>query len=114
MASELADWLGRREPRPPAEIRSLLAADLPGADPAPGELVEAALERLRRARREPAERSAAFELLAADAWLTYACEAAVDPATGSEAAGGEGADWALPDPEASLGRILARVADAAT
>lgn len=81
-------WLDGRDPAAPAELRSLVAEDLDGREPLPERLAEAALRRLWAARRHPGERGAAFDLLAADAHLTYACEAAVDshPADGEEGA----------------------------
>lgn len=82
-------WLDGRDPVPPMELRSRLDDDLGGTDPLAVRFTEAAVRRLRRARERPGGRAAAFDLLAADAYLTYACEAAVDP--GALSAGPEGA-----------------------
>jgi hypothetical protein len=58
-------------------------------------LLEGGLAELGRARAEPGRvRRSAFHLLAADALVTYACEAALEHA----------------DPEEALRRVLERVA----
>lgn len=101
-------WLDGREPLPPVELRSRLDDDLGGTDPLAARLTEAAVRRLRRARERPGERAAAFDLLAADAYLTYACEAAVDP--GARPAGPAEVG---PGPEEILLETLRVVADRA-
>lgn len=72
------DWLDARRPAVPDGLREWLAVEgevpLSVADLA--DLGIAALDRAEVARR--LDRHAAFELLAADAFVTYACEAAVD------------------------------------
>jgi hypothetical protein len=50
----------------------------PGVGPVPERLAAAGLEALCRVVTQPSTRSLAVALLAADALLTYACEAAVD------------------------------------
>jgi hypothetical protein len=93
--SSLSDWLDRRRPRPPVELeRALLDADDGagdgGRDPTEA-LAERARGRLGRALGRPGRvRESAFELLAADALLTYACEAALE----------------APDPDAALTGLL--------
>lgn len=74
----LGDWLDARRPAVPEGLREWLAVD---GDPALSvaaltDLGIAALDRAEVSRR--LDRRAAFRLLAADAFLTYACEAAVD------------------------------------
>lgn len=101
-------WLDGRDPPPPVELRSRLDDDLGGTAHLAARLTEAAVRRLRQARARPGERAAAFDLLAADAYLTYACEAAVDP--GVRSAGTEGAG---PGTEEILRETLRAVADRA-
>lgn len=101
-------WLDGREPVPPTELRSRLDDDMGGTDPLVVRFTEVAVRRLGRARQRPGERAAAFDLLAADAYLTYACEAAVDP--GARSAGPEAAG---PGAEEILLETLRVVADRA-
>lgn len=81
-----ADWLATRQPRPPDALAARIAALLDGG-PSWGDLVEmhlSAADRTLRAllTRKATDRSAALDLLAADALVTYAFEAASDdPAT---------------------------------
>lgn len=100
----LADWLERRRPRPPDDLgRRVTRAvgDVAHAGPevdrgvadvdrevtevedpepnAPQMLLVAAVRRLDAARARPGRvRESAFELLTADALVTYACEAALE------------------------------------
>jgi len=88
--SELRAWLAGRTPAPPDAFRLPLAE----AEGDPRErLTDAAVAALDRALAGTGERGGAYDLLAADALLTYACEHAAS---------------AL-DPEAELLRILARI-----
>lgn len=71
-------FLALRAPAPPSALGRWLAAGAPAGNAAQG-LVRQGLEELARARRVPGKvRSSAWHLLAADALLTYACEAAMD------------------------------------
>lgn len=74
----LGAWLAARRPAVPEGLKEWLAVDdhpaVSVADLA--DLGIAALDRAEVSRR--LDRHAAFQLLAADAFLTYACEAAVD------------------------------------
>ena len=79
-------WLSSRRPEPP----DALAPRLRPADAAGGDRVEslarAARASLDRACATPGPvREAAFDLLAADALFTYACEAALESAAPAEA-----------------------------
>lgn len=81
--SSLERWLAGRSPRPPAELEEALSAegdaDVQGPEARAEVLGERARARLLRALEEPGRvRESAFELLAADALLTYACEAALE------------------------------------
>lgn len=81
--NELARWLDERTPAMPSELRAALdaaveAAGPSDADPLPDRLAGAGLATLARVARATAQRSTAMELLAADALLTYACEAAAE------------------------------------
>lgn len=75
-------WIGSSRPEVPPELMPWLAGAPEDADVRG--LAEAALEALERSeatpRGEADDRSRAFHLLAADALLTYACQAALtDP-----------------------------------
>ena len=77
--TDLAAWISRRRPRPPEPLRRWLEQAGPtGASPC-RTLLGAALASLERALLNPGRiRSSAFDLLGADALLTYACEAALE------------------------------------
>jgi hypothetical protein len=79
--SAALEWLARREAPPPLLERRIRRAierlDQP-ADSIVHTLADAALMCLRDAGRGGDQRSTANELLAADAMLTYACEAAAE------------------------------------
>ena len=74
----LGDWLEARRPAVPDALKGRLAVedDLPVSATGLAALGIAALDRADVTRK--LDRHAAFELLAADAFLTYACEAAAD------------------------------------
>jgi hypothetical protein len=86
----LSGWLAGRTPAPPAEL-SLPPLDAEG-DPRE-RLAEEAAAALARALSGKGERDGAYDLLTADALITYACEHAAS----------------APDPEAALLRILSRI-----
>ena len=71
-------WLAPRLADAPARLRErmLHALPRPAVDPIPEQLAAAALDCLRAAMHNPSERASALDLLAADALLTHACEAA--------------------------------------
>ncbi len=83
--TDAATWISRRRPRPPDPLVHWLdQAGVTG--PAPRRaLLRPAIEALERVLLNPGRiRSSAFDLLGADALLTYACEAALetrDPAS---------------------------------
>lgn len=72
-------FLAARAPTPPEALgRWLEGAALDGVEPLEG-LTRAGLDALDSARATPGRvRNSAFHLLAADALLTYACEAALE------------------------------------
>jgi hypothetical protein len=74
---ELLDWLDNRRPTPPTALRAHLeAAVTDGAEPLPQHLARLGAELLARVARNPAGgRELALDLLAADAFVTYAFEA---------------------------------------
>jgi hypothetical protein len=74
---ELLEWVGTRRPAPPAALRAHLeAAAADGAEPLPQHLARLGGELLARVARHPAGgRELALDLLAADAFVTYAFEA---------------------------------------
>jgi hypothetical protein len=112
--TDLDRWLDDRRPAPPPSLRRALEsavtrwaseADASVAEPAHGaaaglaagrvaeRLADAGLAVLGRIAAEPSTRGAALDLLAADALLTYACEAAAE----AEAHGDAGAVARLTD-----------------
>ena len=73
-------WLDARPPAP-AGVRAIIDELLAGTDPAltlPDRLAAAGLAALEQVVARPSERRTAPTLLAADALLTYACEAAAE------------------------------------
>jgi len=74
---DLLEWLGARRPAPPAVLRAHLEAVVAdGAEPLPQHLARLGAELLVRVARNPAGgRELALDLLAADAFVTYAFEA---------------------------------------
>ena len=92
--TEARAWLDARHPRPPASLRAAMARalDRSAAEPAgvlssparaahgspAGRLAGAALAALREVVGGEGGRASAADLLAADALLTYACEAAAE------------------------------------
>lgn len=72
------DWLDARRPAVPDGLKAWLAieGEVPLSVAVLADLGISALDRAEVARR--LDRHAAFQLLAADAFLTYACEAAVE------------------------------------
>lgn len=92
----LSEWIGARVETPPSGFVQRLASERSVDGSVCEVLVEEARARLQSALKEPNEsREAAFGLLAADAYATYACEAAADSA----------------DVEEALRRILSQVAN---
>jgi len=87
----LSDWLRGRTPEVPRPLlEALLKVDRRGAVADPVTLADLGCDAISRALRNPGrQRRAAFDLLAGDAFLTYACEAVVeetaDPKAGLEA-----------------------------
>ena len=79
-------WLSARTPPVPDELRAWLTADDSSASheervSLTGHLVKAGLVHLEEAAARPGrDREAAYRLLAADALITYACEAASEAA----------------------------------
>jgi hypothetical protein len=92
--SRLGGWLEGRRPPPPMALGAWLGnVELAGAEYE--QLAEVGVAALARARSRPGRvRESAFDLLAADALISYACEAALEDE----------------DPTAALGAILERVA----
>ncbi len=76
----LLDWLEARRPAPPAALGACLAAGLTDAElPLPEHLAELGSRSLARvAGRPEGGRELALDLLAADAFITYAFEAQAD------------------------------------
>lgn len=94
-----AVWVAGRTPAPPGELRERLHRTLESSERSGPALhltlAHAAEEELERARRRsPRDREAAYDLLAADALVTYACEAALE----------------LAEPEAALRELIRRCA----
>lgn len=74
-----AEWLSARDPAPPAPLRAALEEAVGTTSPDARELAELARRELAAAGRVSGRvRTSAFQLLTADALLTYACEAALE------------------------------------
>jgi len=84
MRSQVLAWLETRRPAPPAVLREhLVAAVTDAPDGLPEHLARIGGELLGRVAREPAGgRELALDLLAADAFVTYAFEAQAELAVG--------------------------------
>jgi hypothetical protein len=85
-ASAARGWLDARAPGVPPRLLARMRGAVAEAEPAPdvpAQLGEAALSCLRSALAHGADRAAALDLLAADALLTYACEAAAEQEPGA-------------------------------
>ncbi|MHB1192538.1 MAG: hypothetical protein ACYC6F_05775 [Longimicrobiales bacterium] len=77
---DVRSFLSRRTPPPPEALSARLLAGARGLEPTRG-LTEQAVEELASSRaRAGRARESAWHLLAADALITYACEAALDGA----------------------------------
>ena len=81
------DWLATRTPPAPDELKAWLKIPDDGAEPdggvasLPGRLVAGGLAHLDEAVAKPGrDREGAYQLLAADALITYGCEAASEAA----------------------------------
>ena len=86
-ALTLETWLARRLESAPPELAEAVWPLVRGRlEEGEDGLIQAALDALVTAAQGEATRSAAVTLLAADAILTYALEAAADPALGGSAA----------------------------
>jgi hypothetical protein len=81
---ELLAWLDGRRPAPPAALRAHLEAAITDApERTPEHLARLGRELLRRVTRHPTGgRELALDLLAADAFVTYAFEAQAEADTG--------------------------------
>ncbi|MEM7415355.1 MAG: hypothetical protein AAF389_07660 [Gemmatimonadota bacterium] len=73
-------WLDRQRPAPPPELVVAIVRALDDVDPTdPDALSDASRTLLSAARARPGRvRESAFDLLAADALITYACIAMLD------------------------------------
>ena len=94
----IAEWIDRRDRPVPAAFRSFLTAEGPVSV---ADLLDAAETELRAYHAgDMRDREAAFALLAADAYLTYACLRAVTGSGPDELAGITeriaGAPWTNP------------------
>ncbi len=93
--TDVLAWLGGRTPTPPDDLRCRLEAAVE-AEPTSGQragervdvLEDAGVLRLDAAVARPGrERASAFELLLADALISYACEAALEAEAPEEVLG---------------------------
>jgi hypothetical protein len=87
-AADLLHWLGEREPAPPTALRARLERVVDdSAEPLPEHLARLGRELLAAvAARPDGGRDLALDLLAADAFVTYAFEAQADSGVGGLAA----------------------------
>jgi hypothetical protein len=87
--TELGRWLDDRHPAAPRPLRQAILAAVRHGDPGAGTVAErlaaAGLDALARVVAQPSTRPRALELLAADALITYACEAAIEEGGGADA-----------------------------
>lgn len=84
--STISHWIDTRVTIPPPGFTRRLASEREMGDRVSAVFVEEGLAALRASLREPSgSREAAFGLLAADAFATYACEAAADSGQVDEA-----------------------------
>jgi hypothetical protein len=89
--SSVAEWIGSRVPPVPANFAPFLVPGDPKAPADPSALSREAREALADSLAlDPSDREAAFRLLAADGFATWACEAALE----------------VDDPDAVLAEIL--------
>lgn len=92
----LEEWMGRRIPKIPEPFLPYLVPGDPRVHEGAEALMDAGSESIHRALASPGRnRVAAFHLLAGDALLTYACEAAAEEE----------------DPGPLLGDLLIRLGD---
>jgi hypothetical protein len=83
--SDVRTWMEARQPLAPMDLQPWLQGDL-GSGPMSQQIALLARTALDEARAKPGRvRESAFHLLAADALVTYACEAALDEADPSTA-----------------------------
>jgi len=83
--SDVTTWIESRQPPAPMDLRPWLRTDV-GSGPTAQRILRMARAALDDARANPGRvRESAFHLLAADALVTYACEAALDEADPSTA-----------------------------
>ena len=97
MSADVDGWLADRLDEVPEELRTWLEAEhADGGEPeVTDELIRRGLAALAGAMARPGrDRKAAFRLLAADAYLTYACEAALEDS----------------EPEPALRELVGRIA----
>src|SRR2546428_885670 len=98
---EVLAWLDERRPAPPPALRAHLeAAVVDAPDPLPEHLARLGSDLLARVASHPAGgREVALDLLAADAFVTYAFEAQAEAAvTGLAGLAGPGAAGGPPPP----------------
>ena len=90
--SEVLSWLGTRRPAPPAELRAQIeGAVTDSAAPLPDHLADLGRALLGKvASRPQGGRELALDLLAADAFITYAFEAQAEKDVGAVARLAEG------------------------
>jgi hypothetical protein len=82
----LGEWMDARVPPVPVPFRAWMVPEAPDGEVSVGALAreaEASLERAVQGETRP--RDGAFDLLAADGFLTYACEAALEAENPAEA-----------------------------
>ena len=79
MSGNVISWLASRTPAPPTALAEKMAEALGAREgEIPDALAAAAIDELRRVLASDGGRDVAIDLLAADALLTHACEAAAE------------------------------------
>ncbi len=71
-------WLAERRPAPPSFVAEAVARRAGSRGSVSERLADGALDALAAALDRPEDRDGAWDLLAADALVTYACAAAMD------------------------------------
>jgi hypothetical protein len=91
--TDLVRWLEGRRPEPPPSLQEAMARVVRDGDPGQGavsaRLAEAAFRALAAVTSGPSVRAHALPLLAVDALLTAACEAALEESASRDGDGGD-------------------------
>lgn len=108
MSRDAGRWLDDRLSEVPPALAGAIRRMVPGGvSGGPSAMAEAALAAFDRVAEDAAGRDGALDLLAADALLTYAFQAAADPTLGGDAASAVDLAGRM-GPRGAIGARLAR------